>query len=517
MDAMDAVWEELTSEVASGELSGVDRRAWALERLGEDVPPARLREQVRDTLERFWDLVQVDPTRALGQATLAEAVIARLGGDDLGTRGELALRRATALFALGRAGQASGATGEALTALRAAGAPADAADAEAARNAGRLRAGLLGLQANALLAQGRAAEALVAVEEALALARTFRLEAAEGMYLSTLGTARLVAGDLRAAEEYYGEALRVARRHSNREGEVVNLGNLGLVHHVTGELQAALGDYRQALALARRLGDRRTASSLEANIGQVLADQGDLEGATRHFDVALELAQSLSDRVLEALAQLRLAAVARERGAFEEAARRAEEAEEWLEAVGDPRLAAVWCEAGRVHLERGDAAAAKALFARALERAEQAGDRRSAAAARHDLARATLRLNGAGGASSAALADLDLALEAATDAEDRALVSAVQLARCEALAAAGRVDGARAALRAAERALPRPRPLLLGARLRLAEAGVVGLSDAARGRSIAEEVALTCAERGYGALAAEVERRLAGWPEEAPR
>ena len=105
MDHQEAAWEELAARIAVQELGSDDEVADALEPSGLLEDP-RVLLRARALLDRFWGMLQQDPPRAHGQATLAAVVAKRLAGPPI-LQADLRLRKATALFALGRSKEAT--------------------------------------------------------------------------------------------------------------------------------------------------------------------------------------------------------------------------------------------------------------------------------------------------------------------------------------------------------------------------------------------------------------------------
>lgn len=490
MDPLDAAWQELTERLRAGSLGGVEATLAALEQssLADD---AGALERARGVLDSFGDLIHQDPAHALAESTLAVAV-ARARSEPLLTA-ELSRQRAAALFALGRSRDSLEATAAGLEALGPRSSEADAA---------RARASLLGFRGNALLAQGRVRESLVALEEAIALARAQGLTAQLAVYLASLGNTRLFSGNPRSAEDYYEEALELARKHKNKEGQAVGLGNLGLVQFVLGDLEDAQDLFEQALGKAREIGDRRNSGTIEANIGAVLAQRGDLEGASRRFDVALALARQLGDKASEAVSLLRMAGVARERGALDHSETLLDQARAAFEGVHDPRQGAVQDERGRIALDNQDPAAARALFTSALETARALRDSSAEAVALYDLGRAAL----ADGDRAAAKTLLDEAIELADELDSPRLRSFVRSALAELHAANADTAKATEALAGAGR-YALPNDFVVGVRLTLARARSHAAEDPERARALLLRAIQETRKHGFNALAAEAQRR----------
>jgi tetratricopeptide (TPR) repeat protein len=491
---MESSWDDLVSRIVAGEVDDLED---TLSGSGIVADPQAL-DHARVMLDRFWDLIHQDPSRALGMAKLTAAVATARGAPAL-LRTEAARREATAAFALGRAYDAAALLESALELL------ASTGDDVPRPQVAAQRAALLGLLANAQLATGKTQPALIALEEAIAIARELELRPALGVYLSSLGNARITAGEARAAREYYQEALRIAREVGNREGESVNLNNVGLSDHALGSLSGAEDHYLEALALAKSMGDPRVAATAEANLGLVFADRGELERSHQHYQAALELARGLGDRGTQATVLIRLARIKREAGSYEVAQELTGQAGQLLADVEDPRRSALWSETGRCRLARGDLQGAAALFQQALAAARAVGDRRCEALAIFDLGRAAYRA----GHLNEARDQLTEAVELARELEDRDMQAAAHGALAEALAGLGELRLAETSLEAAARQVEeRPQTLLAG-RHQLSKAALSQAHEDAPGAAALLEGVLRMArDRGFWALARDAEERL---------
>ncbi|RMG18446.1 MAG: hypothetical protein D6731_02110, partial [Planctomycetota bacterium] len=423
MSAVDPPWKELEARLQRGEFDE-EGLADAVDRAGlaeEAGAPARL----IDYLSAAWNLLRQDPGVALARARIAEAVAERLDAAPV-LRAELSRRRSAAHFVRGETRASGEAARRGLALLSADVAREDPFVAES-------RSALLSLLANASLADGRREEALVALEEAIALARRHSLRGHLGIALTGLGNARLAAGAPTAAAPYYEEALELARERSDPGAVAVNLGNLGLVHQAHGRLRAAEDAFEEALGQARRAGDRQGEASLEANLGALLLERGALEAAQRRLEASLRLSRTLGDARTATAALVRLASVLRERGALPEASRA-------LDAAGRTRAegapaddASLLSARGELCLARREASAAGRCFARALEAARAAHDPRGECSALLGIGRARLAEDDL----AEALAALDAARTLADEVEEVALAAEIETARADALARRG--------------------------------------------------------------------------------
>ena len=306
---------------------------------------AELKGRLEALSEDFFSLLTQAPRRALAQVALAEAY-ARTRGE-AARLSELVLRRATAQFMLGCCAAAAEATALELARLGRSGSSAE-------------RLALLTLRGQALIARGELRPALVALEEALALARAQPRQPLLGVVLSAFGNARLHGGDLESAGEYYREALDRGRIQGQVEGEAVNLGNLGLVQFLSGDYPAAEGAYSEALGLAIGDEDRRAVTVVEANLGLLLTERGELAQAEKLLEGASARSRGAGDAQRARHCLVRLARVARERADFALAAERLVAARGRTEGCAETDLSQVELEleSARLALAQGEPAQA---------------------------------------------------------------------------------------------------------------------------------------------------------------
>jgi tetratricopeptide (TPR) repeat protein len=336
----DSLWDQCVGRLATTDPAEVPLECASLVAELAEHPAANARAEA--TAARFFELLTRDPRLALAEAGLAEALAREAA---LPILSELVLRRATAQFVLGY--------GEAA---------ADAIEVELNRlgrsGSSLQRLALLTLRAQALIGSGRLQPALIALEESLAIAERQPRQQALGVVLSAFGNARLHAGHLDSAADYYEQALEHGRTHHQVEAQAINQGNLGLVLHLQGESTRADEAYAEALSLARQANDLRAVSVLEANRGLLATELGDLDLAEGRLEEGLSAARALGDPRREAYCMIRLAAASRLAGAYRTALARLHAAWPALspEHGGGADLAQAehHLEAGRLSLPMGE-------------------------------------------------------------------------------------------------------------------------------------------------------------------
>lgn len=170
------------------------------------------------------------------------------------------------------------------------------------------------------------------------------------------------------AEEYYRKALEMGRRPRDRGGEALALRRLGRVARRRGRYESALGLYARSAEVSEQLRDTGGVVVGLLGAGHALADQGRWAEARERYLRAVELVE---DRATPEFVHLcnALSVVERRLGDLDASGEWLERGEVEVDRVPD-RSAAAYLEHGRarLHLARGDFAAAEAVFRRALER-----------------------------------------------------------------------------------------------------------------------------------------------------
>lgn len=244
---------------------------------------------------------------------------------------------------------------------------------------------------------------------------------------------------------------QAARGRSDVGGVMAALNFAGTAAFELGETGTAEARYERLLALAEGEEDDEMLARATNNLGMVAQLRGASAEALRNYRLAHPLFQKLADRVGLARLHHNLGISYRDLGRGEDAVDAFRRAEALAERAGQPYLAAM-ALAGRaeVALAGGDAALARELARRGLERARRAGDPITEAEALRVLARARWRVGEA--SAEEALGELDRA--GALSREHGHALLAAEVARDggRLLAEAGRVAEARGRLREAREA-----------------------------------------------------------------
>ena len=168
---------------------------------------------------------------------------------------------------------------------------------------------------------GRYQEALVYLDESLAIAREIGDPAREAAVLQPLGMALAGQGDLPGARKYSDEAVVLARRLGNKREIAAALNNRAQLHRVQGEIDVAQSIFEQVLNLTRDVGDDEFIAIALLNLAMLEIGRGAGDRACEMLLEVIAIATKLGSKpanqsVLEASAGLAAA-----RGQWERAAR----------------------------------------------------------------------------------------------------------------------------------------------------------------------------------------------------
>jgi tetratricopeptide (TPR) repeat protein len=131
------------------------------------------------------------------------------------------------------------------------------------------------------------ATARACLQEAIVLSRQIHNPFGETLHTTTLGRVELQAGDLQAAQMYFGQALDLAQNlAANRDIGYCQI-QLGHIANRRGEAALAWQHYQSALKLARELADQRLQLEVVGGMANLYAALGDQHQAAQYLGLAL--------------------------------------------------------------------------------------------------------------------------------------------------------------------------------------------------------------------------------------
>jgi class 3 adenylate cyclase/predicted Ser/Thr protein kinase len=125
--------------------------------------------------------------------------------------------------------------------------------------------------------QGKAAQALPELHEALALLG--REHFATGRVLDTLGMVYAGRGNFHVAREFYEQAIQYKQRFDDDAGLALSHGQLGRLYLDWGQFDQAEEQFQEDLSLAQKLLDDRGEAQMYNHLGQVALARGQREAA----------------------------------------------------------------------------------------------------------------------------------------------------------------------------------------------------------------------------------------------
>jgi predicted ATPase/class 3 adenylate cyclase/Tfp pilus assembly protein PilF len=140
-----------------------------------------------------------------------------------------------------------------------------------------------------LQAMGQDAQAISALEQCVALCRTYGVDSGLGYPLNNLGYGAFIAGDYEQAEAFCDEALALFRRVGDRWGVAYTLANLGRVAFAFNNIAQAQTYYAESLAIFNDLQAIALLAESMSGMAAVWAAQGNPQQAVRLCGAAAAL------------------------------------------------------------------------------------------------------------------------------------------------------------------------------------------------------------------------------------
>jgi CHAT domain-containing protein/Tfp pilus assembly protein PilF len=174
-------------------------------------------------------------------------------------------------------------------------------------------------QGNEQYQNGRFAEVVQSMQQALTIYREIGDRTGESLTLKNLGLVYSRLGDYSRSLDYYQQALVINQQIGDKAGEATVLNSLGSVYSNLGEYSRSLEYYQQALPLNQAVGDKLGEATILRNIGEVYRLLGEYPQAIKFLQEALTLRLEIKDRAGEGSILGSIGAVYRDLGQYERA------------------------------------------------------------------------------------------------------------------------------------------------------------------------------------------------------
>ncbi|HEU4326907.1 MAG TPA: tetratricopeptide repeat protein [Roseiflexaceae bacterium] len=171
-----------------------------------------------------------------------------------------------------------------------------ALDAARKQNDRSAEANFLGKLGRAYSNIGEMQQAIIHLNQQLALAQDLGDNFEEGSALGNLGLIYRDLGEISKAIDYQYRHLAIAKEINNRREEGDVLGNLGIDYAMLGDLKCAIEFYGQQLVIAREIGDRHGEGRCLTNLGIAYRDLGNTQKALECHNMRLIIAQEVGYR-----------------------------------------------------------------------------------------------------------------------------------------------------------------------------------------------------------------------------
>ncbi len=198
--------------------------------------------------------------------------------------------------------------------------------------------------------------------------------AARALLLSWSAGARWLRGDLERCRSLAGDALAAARASGDHRALANAHTVSAMVAALDGDRDANDAHYLRALDHATSAGDLLQLVRIHTNRASLHLEEGDVAESLAEADLALRLADLAGFALLRAIALSNRAEALLALGRLDEAYAELEAARQLYERLGSPMAAYAYQELGDIHRLRGDRAAARSSYSRAISLAEPVDD-----------------------------------------------------------------------------------------------------------------------------------------------
>ncbi len=243
-------------------------------------------------------------------------------------------------------------------------------------------------------------DALKSTNEALTIFRDLNDEAHQAISLMNLGSIRTYMENFQDAMPYYQQAYQIQERLKLTDDMAESLHDMGETNVYLGQYETAIKQYLQALDIRRTSNDLSGVASNSSSLGALYAEQGKYGQALSALQEAVKDYQQANDHTwMSVEATARYGNVLSEVGRWDEGQAALEQAVKLApDAKNDVVLAQALNYLGDSYFYRGDYAAARPQYERAMQVATRAKNREFLTVSKFNLAKLDVMQNRAAAA-----------------------------------------------------------------------------------------------------------------------
>jgi tetratricopeptide (TPR) repeat protein len=190
-------------------------------------------------------------------------------------------------------------------------------------------------------------EALLLLEQSLAIYREIGNRVGEGLTLNNISQIYYARGDDTTVLKYLKQSLSISQETGDKKGEGVTIGNIGKMYYALGDCATALKWLEQSLVISKEIGDKTMEGTTLSNIGLIYYKRGDYATAMNYQEQGLSISRKIGNRRDEAMTRCNIGRTYEKQGDLKQSEAYISRAVQLEEEIGHPDQ-----EKDRKHLER---------------------------------------------------------------------------------------------------------------------------------------------------------------------
>lgn len=181
------------------------------------------------------------------------------------------------------------------------------------------RANCMGKAGYDLYNIARYTEALLLLEQSLAIYREIGNRVGEGLTLNNISQIYYARGDDTTVLKYLKQSLSISQETGDKKGEGVTIGNIGKMYYALGDCATALKWLEQSLVISKEIGDKTMEGTTLSNIGLIYYKRGDYATAMNYQEQGLSISQKIGNRRDEAMTRCNIGRTYEKQGDLKQA------------------------------------------------------------------------------------------------------------------------------------------------------------------------------------------------------